>query len=186
MRQIVFLEREELAAMPDHRRVGRAHADVPDARIAGVAVAIAAEQRALRLFLRDEALGAHPARAIVNLAVFDLEAMHLAFAVQEMSCPSRDGYWRSGPQRSHAPFEVRPGSRPARLPWRRHRTPRAWPAPPVVERDFRKFDLRRWGCRLLEESGACGLHDALLKIALAAARLVMLIDISMIRSGCQQ
>ncbi len=81
--EIVLFERQQLARVPDRVGVAGAHVGAFDGRVVGVAVAVPAEQRAARLGLQLEALGVHPAAAVIDMAALEAEHVHHALAVDK-------------------------------------------------------------------------------------------------------
>ncbi len=81
-RRAVLFQREQVVAVIDDVRVGRAAAQAFDARVVHRRIAVHREQDAAGFFLCEVAVVAHEAAAVIHTAVLDAEHADVAFAVE--------------------------------------------------------------------------------------------------------
>ena len=81
-RRAVLFQREQVIAVIDDVRVGRAAAQALDAGVVHRRIAVHREQDAAGLLLREIPLVAHEAAAVVHAAVLDAEHADVTFAVE--------------------------------------------------------------------------------------------------------
>ena len=141
IRQVVFLQRQELARVEHQVGVGGSVPGAAGRGVIGEAVPIAPEQRATRLLLEDEALGANPSAHVVDLSSREAEGVHHAFAIDEDVGAIARRVLAIGPAPQQSPFDLRRQVAFHQLQAANGGLHPIGMAPSLIERDVRKSNL---------------------------------------------